>query len=60
MENFVKTSGTDKKKFDMCIARFFYGSNIPFRVTDSAEFEKMVDILHPAYKASNSKSIGGH
>ena len=41
MENFVvKTSGTDKKKFDIAIARFFYGSNIPFRAADSTEFKR--------------------
>ena len=61
MENFVvKTSGTDIKKFDISIARFFYSSNIPFHAADSSEFKKMVDILHPGYKPPNSKSIGCH
>ena len=46
----VKTSGTEIKKFDKSIARFIYGSNIPFRAADFTEFKKMVDILHPGYK----------
>ena len=60
MENFaVKTSGTDKKKFDVSFALFCYGSNLPFCAADSTEFKKMVDILSPGYKPLNSKSIGG-
>ena len=55
----VRTTGDQKKSFDLPIARFFYSTGTAFRTADSAEFKKMISALHPGYSPPNRADIAG-
>ena len=37
----LRTSADQKARIDMQVARFFFGSNLPFRVVENNEFSKL-------------------
>lgn len=47
----------EKEKFDSLAALFFYGCNIPFRVSDSVHFKNFVKALRPAYTPPNRRAL---
>lgn len=54
-----KTDDKARKQLDEQVARFFYACNIPFAVAEQPEFQKLVSLLRPGYKAPGRKAIGG-
>lgn len=56
----VRTSADQKARIDMQVARFFFGSNLPFRVVENNEFSKLVELLRPGYQPSNRKALAGN
>lgn len=55
----VRTSADQKARIDMQVARFFFGSNLPFRVVENNEFSKLVELLRPGYQPPNRKALAG-
>ena len=55
-----KTSGQDKKKMDLSVAKFFYACNISFNVVESDAFRNLIHILRPSYKPPSRKELAGN
>lgn len=55
----IKTSGEEKQKLDLQVARYLYATNTPFRHVENQEFVKLVTMLRPGYKAPTREDIGG-
>lgn len=60
MDAFVVRKSVDQNtEIDMQVARFFFGSNLPFRVVENKEFSKLMELLRPGYQPPNRKTLAG-
>ena len=56
----IQTTQIDKKKFDLQIAKFVYGTNTPFTHVEHPEFVKLINQLRPGYKLPNRHNIANN
>jgi hypothetical protein len=53
----IRTSGADRKKLDLQVARFIFATNTSFQAVEHAEFLKLITMLRPSYGPPNIRKI---
>ena len=51
------TTKEDQQRFDKSVGRFFFANNIPFAASESAQFKKLCQDLHPGYLSPTRRKV---
>ena len=51
------TTKEDQQRFDKSVGRFFFANNIPFAASESSQFKKLCQDLHPGYMPPTRRKL---